>query len=148
MTKCMNECPLGKFDGCCYSCPEREDCTDSCSESVENCGCAIFNEETGLAEFEHQQMTIIKKIAEICTAKKQLEATEKEMKDKLKQAMELYGVKSLNNNLLKITYIEATTANSIDSTKLKKLHPDIAAECTKTSNKSAYIKVEVKADGG
>jgi predicted phage-related endonuclease len=146
MIKCKNSCPLEKFEGCCVQCPDRETCEDVCEHAVNYTKCedAVFDEEAGLVALEQQQMTVIKQIADICTAKKQLEAQEKELKDKLKAAMEQYGVKSLDNDILKITYIAATTANSIDSAKLKKLHPDIAAECTKTSAKSAYIKVEVK----
>lgn len=144
MIKCKNKCPVGKFDGCCHCCPDKATCDEVCTTKLEGCDDAVFDEESGLVALEQQQMTVIKKIADICTAKKQLEAQEKELKDKLKEAMEHYGVKSLNNDILKITYIAATTANSIDSSKLKKMHPDIAAECTKTSNKSAYIKVEVK----
>lgn len=142
MIKCKNSCPLGKYDGCCKDCPEKK-CADACTEDPSTCGESTYDEEAGLVTLE-QHMTVIKQIADICTAKKQLEAQEKELKDKLKEAMEQYGVKSLDNDILKITYIAATTANSIDSAKLKKLHPDVAAECTKTSVKSAYIKVEVK----
>lgn len=144
MIKCKNSCPLEKFEGCCQCCSEKETCSDVCTTPPAECEDAIFDEETGLVALEQQQMTVIKQIADICTAKKQLEEQEKVLKDKLKEAMEQFGVKSLDNDILKITYIAATTANSIDSAKLKKLHPDIAAECTKTSAKSAYIKVEVK----
>ena len=59
-------------------------------------------------------------------------------------AMEEYGVKMFDNDLLKVTYIAATTATSIDSAKLKKKYPAIAEECSKTSAKSAYVKVEIK----
>jgi len=144
MIKCKNSCPLEKFKGCCHCCPDFGKCSDECSEVPNSCGESTFDEESGLVALEQQKMAVIKRIADICTAKKQLEEQEKELKDKLKEAMEQFGVKSLDNDVLKITYIAATTANSIDSAKLKKLHPDIAAECTKTSAKSAYIKVEVK----
>lgn len=144
MIKCKNSCPLEKFEGCCHCCPDFEQCNDKCPEFPNICGESTFDEESGLVALEQQQMAVITQIADICMTKKKLEALEKDLKDKLKEAMEQYGVKSLDNDILKITYIAATTANSIDSAKLKKLHPDIAAECTKTSAKSAYIKVEVK----
>lgn len=144
MIKCKNSCPLEKFEGCCHCCPDFEQCNDKCPEFPNICGESTFDEESGLVALEQQQMAVITRIADICMTKKKLEALEKDLKDKLKEAMEQYGVKSLDNDILKITYIAATTANFIDSAKLKKLHPDIAAECTKTSAKSAYIKVEVK----
>ena len=58
--------------------------------------------------------------------------------------MEKYGVKKFESDILNITYVAESVATSIDSAKLKKLHPDIAEECSKVSKKSAYIKVEVK----
>lgn len=144
MIKCNNECPLGKFNGCCHSCPDIETCKDVCESNPETCGEATFDEETGLVAFKEQQLSVLKQIADLITAKKKLEEQEKELKDKLKEAMEKYGVKKFDSDILKITYIAETTATSIDSAKLKKKYPAIADECSKTSKKSAYIKVEVK----
>ena len=146
MIKCNNECPLGKFDGCCHSCPDIETCKDACESNPETCGEATFDEETGLVAFKEQQLSVLQQIADLITTKKKLEEQEKELKDKLKEAMEKYGVKKFDSDILKITYIAETTTTSIDSAKLKKKYPAIAEECSKTSNKSAYIKVEVKDD--
>ena len=143
MIKCNNECPLKKFDGCCHSCPHIEGCTDACESEPKICGEAIFDEETGLMTFQEQQVAVLQQIADLVTAKKKIEAQEKELKDKLKEAMEKYRLK-FDSDILKITYVAATTATSIDSAKLKKKYPVIAKECSKTSKKSAYIKVEVK----
>ena len=142
MIKCQNKCPAGKFDGCCHCC--QEECEVRCVTPAVECKDAIFDEESGLIAFEKQEMAVIQQIADICTQKKTIEAQEKELKDKLKAAMEMFNIKSVDNDILKITYIAATTATSVDSAKLKKLHPEIAEECSKTSPKSAYIKVEVK----
>jgi hypothetical protein len=144
MIKCNNECPQGKFDGCCHSCPHIEGCTDTCGSEPKTCGEATFDEETGLVTFKEQQLAVLQQIADLVTAKKQIEAQEKELKDKLKEAMEKFSIKKFDSDILKITYIAETTATSIDSAKLKKKYPAIADECSKTSNKSAYIKVEVK----
>ena len=144
MIKCQNSCPLGKFEGCCYSCPEMQTCKESCSEVPEQCQCSTFDEESGLAVFEQKQIAVLQQIASIVRIKKQCEEQEKELKDQLKQAMEEYGVKKFESDILNITYVAESTATSIDSTKLKKLYPKIAEECSKTSKKSAYIKVEVK----
>lgn len=144
MIKCNNECPLKKFDGCCHSCPHIEECTQACESEPKTCGEATFDEETGLVAFKEQQLSVLQQIANLIIAKKKLEEQEKELKDKLKEAMEKYGVKKFDSDILKITYIAETTATSIDSAKLKKKYPAIADECSKTSKKSAYIKVEVK----
>lgn len=58
--------------------------------------------------------------------------------------MENCNIKKFESDILNLTYVAETTATSIDSAKLKKKYPDIAAECSKTSKKSAYVKVVVK----
>jgi len=102
------------------------------------------SEETGLQVFQQGQLAVLQKIVDIVTAKKKLEEQEKELKEKLKEAMEKCNVKKFESDILNITYVAETTSTSIDSTKLKKKYPDIAAECSKTSKKSAYVKVTVK----
>lgn len=146
MIKCKNSCLKGKFEGCCVQCPERETCSDVCEQAVnyQDCADAIFDEETALATFKSQSVAVLEKIAAVVNMKKQCEEQEKTLKDQLKQAMEQYGVKKFESDILNITYVAESTATSIDSAKLKKLHPDIAQECSKVSKKSAYIKVEVK----
>lgn len=147
MIKCKSECPLEKFDGCCVQCPDRDDCPELCEEvgHYEHCTNAV-DEEKALVNFQNQQLATIKKIAKICTQKKQLEALEKEMKDKLKEAMEQFGVTKFDSDILKITYVAEGVKKSIDSTKLKKEHPDVAEKYTKISKVSSYIKVEVKSN--
>lgn len=144
MIKCENKCPLGNFDGCCYCCHEQDGCTEACSEVPESCGCVTFDEEGGLVLFQNQQIAFLQQIATIVRMKKQCEQQEKELKDKLKQAMEQYGVKKFESDILNITYVVESQKTSIDSAKLKKKYPDIASECSKVSPTSSYIKVEVK----
>lgn len=144
MIKCENSCPKGLGNICCYECDQLGTCTDSCSENNQECGCATFDEETALATFKNQSVAVLEKIVAVVNMKKQCEEQEKNLKDQLKQAMEQYGVKKFESDILNITYVAESTATSIDSAKLKKLHPDIAQECSKVSKKSAYIKVEVK----
>lgn len=145
MYKCKNACPQGKFEGCCYHCPDNGDCTDMCELSFkpEECADAI-DEEKALVEFGNQQLALLQKIVTVVNMKKQCEEQEKELKDQLKQAMENHCIKKFESDILNITYVAETTASSIDSAKLKKLHPEIAEECSKVSKKSAYVKVEVK----
>ena len=49
MIKCENSCPLEKFEGCCACCPEKDGCSERCTEVPEECGTATFDEETALA---------------------------------------------------------------------------------------------------
>lgn len=143
MIKCLDgSCPKGK-GMCCFSCDERETCEDVCDLNHEDCGNAT-DEETAIQEFQQGQVTVLKEIANIVTQKKQLEDQEKKLKDKLQEAMEKHGIKKFESDVLNITYVAPSTSTSIDSAKLKKKYPDIAEECSKTSNRKAYVKVSVK----
>lgn len=143
MIKCKDgECPIGK-NMCCFSCDNKEACEEACGSNHEICGKAI-NEETALAEFETGQVAILQSIANLVIQKKKLEEEEKQFKEKLQKAMEDYGIKKFESDVLNITYVAATTSTTIDSPKLKKKYPDIAEECSKVSNKSAYVKVVIK----
>lgn len=143
MIKCLDgSCPKGK-DMCCFSCDEKDACSEACDLNHEDCGNAS-NEETAIAEFQQGQVTVLKQISDIVTQKKLLEEQEKELKEKLQEAMEKHGVKKFESDVLNITYVAASTSASIDSKKLKKNYPEIAEECSKTSNRKAYVKVSVK----
>ena len=143
MIKCENECLKGKFEGCCFVCPFKDECDEACDSRPDICSQSIYDESAGLIAFKDSSVAVIQQVCDICTAKKQLEEQEKALKDQIKQAMEKFGVKKFESEQLTITYVGETTAVSVDTTKLKKLHPDIAEECSKTSVKSAYIKVEI-----
>lgn len=128
---------------CCFFCPEKATCDSTCDKHPDSCGyCGTV--ETDLAAFETQYMTVFEQIKRVVESKKAMEAQEKELKDKLREAMEAHGIKSIDNRLVKITYVAPTTAVSIDSAKLKKRYPAIAEECSKSSPKAGYIKIEVK----
>lgn len=147
MIKCRNSCPLGKFDGCCVECDLKETCEEVCGLNPSKCDDSIMeevSEETGLQLFQQTQLAVLQKIADIVTAKKKLEEQEKELKEKLKEAMEKCNIKKFESDILNITYVAETTTTTIDTSKLKKKYPEIAEECSRTSKKSAYVKVTVK----
>lgn len=139
----LETCARDGSNKCCYYCPEKETCETPCDRHPDDCGYS-YTEQTDLAAFETQYMTVFEQIKGIVETKKAMEAREKELKDKLREAMEAHGIKSIDNQLVKITYIAPTTAVSIDSAKLKKRYPAIAEECSKSSPKAGYIKIEVK----
>lgn len=151
MIKCKNSCPLGKFDGCCRHCPEwgevGEKCPESCVEHPNECGESVFDEETALQEFRTTQLATLNAIASLTAHKKAIEDQEKQMKAALYEAMEKYGIKKFESDVLNLTFVEPTTATSVDSNKLKKKYPDIAAECSKITTKAGYVKITLK-DGG
>lgn len=128
---------------CCKFCDNVNDCEMACMEAPETCSDAI-SEENALAVMKKDAAAVIKAVADLAVAKKKIEDQEKAMRTALLEAMEKYGVEKFDNELVKFTYVKATTRTSIDSTKLKKDLPDVAAKYSKTSNVSASVRIEVK----
>lgn len=135
-TECGRTC-------CCLDCEQFDTCKIKCSDPKEACEYA-FSEENALALMQTDAKEIISAISDLTVAKKQIEDREKEMRSKLVEAMERYDVKSFENEVVKFTYIAPTTRTTIDSAKLKKDLPDVAAKYSKTSAVSASVKITVK----
>ena len=148
MIKCQNACPFGIFtdNRCCRECVRYKNntCGSCCSDDPSTCGEAKFDEESGLQTFKTSQVDVMQEICNIVTIKKQVDAKEKELKEKLKAAMEQYGIKKFSSDELEITYVPNGIRTTINGAKLKKLHPEIAEECSNVSKTSAYVKVTVK----
>ena len=141
------ETPTCGLNVCCFYCDRKDSCEEMCGDAkdglAQKCPEA-FSEETALLTMKKDAAAVIKKIVALTIQKKQIEDQEKEMRAQLMKAMEQYGVKKFESDSVTFTYIAATVRNSIDSTKLKKELPDVAAKYTKTSNVSASVKIEVK----
>lgn len=129
---------------CCFECDQKATCELAC-QFASNEGCEnLYEEETAMQAFNDKAMTIMKNIAALDKQKKALEEQDKEVRDALKKVMDEYGIKSFENDILKVTFVAETTRTSIDSTKLKKDHPDIVAKYSKTSKVSASVRISVK----
>lgn len=105
MIHCKNKCPLGKFDGCCRSCPDRPDCPEACEHDPAQCGDATWDEETALAVFRKSQLATLNAITSLTAHKKAIEEQEKNMKAALFAAMEQYGIKKFETDALTLTYV-------------------------------------------
>lgn len=77
-------------------------------------------------------------------SKQELEDKEKEVRAALEAAMGQFGIKSFENDILKVTYVAPTTKTTIDSKALKKDKPDIYEKYAKTSNVKASVRITVK----
>lgn len=128
---------------CCLDCEEKERCTGVCTDLSPDCKDA-FSEETALAAMKERTAAVIEAIALLTVQKKRIEEQEKAMREQLKDAMKKYGVKSFDTPEVKFTYIAPTKRTTIDSAKLKKELPEVAAKYSKTSNVSDSVKIEVK----
>lgn len=130
MKKCkqaLNDNTCDK-DCCCYYCEEQ------------------FDEETALQEFnkDSNALAIMQQISAISKQKKELEDKEKEVRAALEAAMGQFGIKSFENDILKVTYVAPTTKTTIDSKALKKDKPDVYEKYAKTSNVKASVRITVK----
>ena len=76
--------------------------------------------------------SIMKELAEYIRMQEEAAAMVESLKDQLKERMTAAGVESLAGSEHKATYKEVTSSR-IDTTRLKKDLPDIAARYTKTT---------------
>ena len=130
---------------CCFCCDRKDSCEEVCGDADMAHDCPdAFDEEAALVTMKKDAAAVIKAIAALTIQKKKIEEQEKEMRVQLIKAMEQYGVKKFESDSVTFTYTAPTVRNSIDSTKLKKELPDVAAKYTKTSNVSASVKIEVR----
>lgn len=132
---------------CCYDCDKYNSCAmpNKCEFPEPQCVCVI--EESEMTDLQVMQNTlpdVIQSITEIARQKKALDEKEKVMKESLREAMERTGIKKFESPDLKFVYVAPTTRTSIDSAKLKKKYPEIAEECSKTSEVSASVRVTLK----
>lgn len=111
------------------------------------CGSSTFDEEAGLQAFQQSQLATLNAIASLTSHKKAIEEQEKTMKAALYDAMMKFGVKKFESDVLNLTLVEPTTSTTIDSAKLKKKYPAIAAECSKPNPKAGYVKITLKGGG-
>ena len=139
------ECPK-ELTICCGICEHMNTCKQCCESAKMGwkhcCEAEVVTGE--LAQFESSVPEVIQQITGLIQMKKDLDEQEKLLKQKLVEAMEAYGVKSFENDQIKMTYVAPGTKTSIDSARLKKDHPDIVTQYSKTSAVSAYVKVTVK----
>lgn len=139
------ECPHD-LDICCGTCGFKDNCgnrCEACGGDIQKCPDAeVITDE--LTQFKSSVPGVIQKITDLIQRKKQMDELEKELKAQLVKAMEAYGVKSFENDLIKMVYVAPTTRSSIDSARLKKDHPAIVEQYTKVSDVSASVRVTLK----
>lgn len=103
-----------------------------------------------LQVFESQYLALFQKLAEVTKQKKELEDQEKEAKSQLEKVMNEYGIKSIDNQFIKISRVDANPGKqTIDLDKLlekePELHAELLADYPKTTGaKKAYVVFRVK----
>lgn len=147
MRKCKAfECERTGKNICCKDCEQLQTCQDACEDALNQTGTCPdeVEEETAVQLFQTKEVAVIRAMADMLRQKKELEAREKEVRAKLVEAMDAYGVKSFENDLLKVTHIAATSKTTVDSKRLKKEQPEVYAEYSKTSTVAASVRIALK----
>lgn len=148
MIKCKGNGECADYgDRCCYVCPEKETCSSPCLNNPHKCSSSVMDEAvetTDLTLFQTKAIAIMQEIADLDRMKKQLEAKDKVVRQELQEAMDKYGIKKFENDILKVTYVEPTTRSTIDSKRLKEELPAIAEKYTKTTVVKGSVRIEVK----
>lgn len=102
----------------------------------------------GLTVFEQQNLVIFQKLSEFKKAKEAMEQQEAKMKANLEKAMQEHGIKSFSNDYVTLSFVEASTSESIDlkamQKKEPKLYEELLADYRKVTNKKAYVRITVK----
>jgi pantothenate kinase-related protein Tda10 len=101
-----------------------------------------------LIEFEQSQMAVFKALAEFKTAREKLDEQEKKLKADLEKAMLDYGIKSFSNDYVTLSYIDASSSETIDLKAFKENEPtlynELLCDYKKVTNKKAYVRILVK----
>lgn len=98
--------------------------------------------------FENKYLAQMQQLQQLVSQKKELEKIEKDIKKELEQAMNKYNIKSIDNEFLKITRVEASETLSIDLAAMKKKEPDLyddlLGDYPKVTKRKAYVQFTVK----
>lgn len=102
----------------------------------------IYKQEIVATEDRLAQLVQLKyDMDELELRKKEIERQMSEITDTVKDLMRDKGIKTFENDLVRITYVAPTTRESIDSKKLKAELPEIAAKYTKTSEVKDSVRI-------
>ena len=144
MVRCKRaECPVGDGNICCCECSEQE-CVHRCPDNPQTCGESYGETSTEIVSFQTKALAVMQQIANLDRQKKHLEAQDKEMRQELQRCMDEYGIKSFENDILKVTFIEPTVRTTIDSARLKQELPAVAEKYSKRSMVKGSVRIEVK----
>ena len=135
-------CDRGNGNLCCHDC--LADCGYRCEEDPATCGGSFTEETKELTLFQSNAVAVMQEIANLDRMKKELDAKDKVLRQELQEAMDKYGIKKFENDILKITYVEPTTRSTIDSARLKKELPSVAEKYTKVSQVKGSVRIDVK----
>ena len=87
---------------------------------------------------------ITARIMELERMATEIEAKQKELRERLLKEMESRNIVKIENDFLTITYVAQSDREKFDSKAFRKAHPDLYDEYVKMTTSSSYVKVNVK----
>lgn len=104
--------------------------------------------ESNITVFNNAYMATMQRYADLEQTIKELEQTKKDVRAELKRAMEDYNIRSIDNDILRITVVPPTESVTIDTKALRIAKPDIydrlIGEYPKRTTKDSYVRVTLK----
>lgn len=101
-----------------------------------------------IERFNGAAMTVMQDMAEALKLKKEIEKREKAAKARLLDLMTEYDVKSVDNDVMRITRVEASESTALDVKALERREPELYADLMKdypkTTKRAASIRITVK----
>lgn len=101
-----------------------------------------------ITQFENKYLGVMAGIALLAKQEKEIQEKTKSLKAELEVAMDAHDIKSIDNEYLKITRVEASKTTSVDLKKLQEKEPSLYGELLedypKVTNKKPYLTFKVK----
>lgn len=101
-----------------------------------------------VAKFEEENFVLMESFAGLDNEIKRLTELQKSTKEQLLKQMEKYGVKSIDNNVVKITKIEPSESVSVDLKTFQKKEPvnyaQLLEDYPKVTKRKTSIRITVK----
>lgn len=103
-----------------------------------------FDIHAGYAEFPRKAKDVSKEVVRLIEQQQQTDEQIERLKSGLFDLMNHYHIKRFSNDLISLAVVPATVSTRLDSRKLKKDHPEIAAKYMTSAARKAYLKITLK----
>ena len=101
-----------------------------------------------LTEFEQANLVLMTKLAQSEQLVREVKEMQEAYKRELKEAMEKYNIKSIDNDLVKVTVVPESESTTVDLKTFKEKEPDeydaLLADYPKVVKRSSYVRIKVK----
>ena len=104
--------------------------------------------ENKVAVFEQNNMMAFLELQALERQSEEIEARKAEVRGILTNGMEQYGITSIDNDIVTITYVSPSESTTLDTKKLRAQEPktynDLMKQYAKTTKRRGYVKIKVK----